>query len=555
MVNFNPFGLLNAIIAEFQHVKNPEAILGNVCNFIGGQDFSGSKISVRIELGTNIYANTDFKPGFVIETGTVQLPNGHKLVVEVHSNGNVKNITDSIGSVTSDLANVLATIISGFFIQYQLSELTFVHVERQKELSSINRTAQVLKTRTSLDDSLQEICSFLPEAMQYPSLAMARIRYGINVYISDGFAESEWAIRSYFEVPDGENGSIEIYYSNLPQDDSVDPFLPEEYDLVNNLAELISGTATKATLQKLLASNTERLKELKGINATSEILKSSVTLEDALKQLCVVLPDSWQYPEQTAVRIRYDKYIFTSPNFEETPWRMVQYFDAPGKKNQTIEVFYLQEFPEADEGPFLNEERQLLNNLANLIAGSATRDIFNQLQYENSERLKELKAINQTSYIIENGSSVNETLQNICHVLPQSWQYPEFTVARITFERKEYVSANFSETLWFQKENFVTIDNNKGSIEVFYTKAFPLAHEGPFLTEEETFAAVFQPASHRQVCLPRHDEVQGEAHLVRGHPVRCLCARKRRLLFRKVHGRNLSVQPFLFAPHNRCIVG
>ncbi len=168
----------------------------------------------------------------------------------------------------------------------------------------------------------------------------------------------------------------------------------------------------------------------------------------------------------------------------ETPWRMIQFFDAPGKKNQTIEVFYLKEFPEADEGPFLKEERNLLINLANLIAGFATRDLFNQLYYENTERLKELKAINQTSYYIEYGQSVHETLQNICSVLPQSWQYPEYTVARITFERKEYVSSNFRETQWSQKENFVTIDNNKGSIEIFYTKEFPLAHEGPFLTEE-----------------------------------------------------------------------
>jgi hypothetical protein len=175
---------------------------------------------------------------------------------------------------------------------------------------------------------------------------------------------------------------------------------------------------------------------------------------------------------------------FTSPNFMETPWRMIQFFDAPGKKNQTIEVFYLKEFPEADEGPFLKEERNLLINLANLIAGFATRDLFNQLYYENTERLKELKAINQTSYYIEYGQSVHETLQNICSVLPQSWQYPEYTVARITFERKEYVSSNFRETQWSQKENFVTIDNNKGSIEIFYTKEFPLAHEGPFLTEE-----------------------------------------------------------------------
>ena len=67
------------------------------------------------------------------------------------------------------------------------------------------------------------------------------------------------------------------------------------------------------------------------------------------------------------------------------------------EKKGSIEIFYLKEFPDADEGPFLKEERNLLVNLANLIAGSATRDVFNKLQHENTERLKELKAINQTT--------------------------------------------------------------------------------------------------------------------------------------------------------------
>ena len=107
---------------------------------------------------------------------------------------------------------------------------------------------------------------------------------------------------------------------------------------------------------------------------------------------------------------------------------MGQKFEAPGRKKGLIELFYLKEFPQADEGPFLKEERNLLINLANLIAGSATRDVFDQLQRENTERLKELKAINQTTQIIDEGKSVDETLMEICAILPKSWQYPKYTV-------------------------------------------------------------------------------------------------------------------------------
>ena len=163
---------------------------------------------------------------------------------------------------------------------------------------------------------------------------------------------------------------------------------------------------------------------------------------------------------------------------------MEQKFETPAKDKGCIEIFYLKQFPESYEGPFLKEERNLLYNLAILIAGSATRNEYNKLQYENSERLKELKAINHTSRIIEEGKSFEETLQEICSILPRSWQYPKFTVARIQFEGKSYLSENFQETHWFQNENFVTIDNKKGSVEIFYLKQFPKADEGPFLFEE-----------------------------------------------------------------------
>ena len=68
--------------------------------------------------------------------------------------------------------------------------------------------------------------------------------------------------------------------------------------------------------------------------------------------------------------------------------------------------------------------------------------------------------------------------------MPKSWQYPKYTAVRITYEGRHYVSREFNETPWVQRENFITIDNKKGSIEVFYLKEFPAEYEGPFLKEE-----------------------------------------------------------------------
>ncbi|MFO7878489.1 MAG: PEP/pyruvate-binding domain-containing protein [Bacteroidota bacterium] len=109
---------------------------------------------------------------------------------------------------------------------------------------------------------------------------------------------------------------------------------------------------------------------------------------------------------------------------------------------------------------------------------------LDELAYQNKERLKELACINQTSALIMSGKPVNEVFQQIVDILPDGWQYPEYTVARIRFDDKEFVSYNFKETEWQQKYEFTTINDKQGSVEIYYTKKFTRQDEGPFLKEE-----------------------------------------------------------------------
>ena len=109
---------------------------------------------------------------------------------------------------------------------------------------------------------------------------------------------------------------------------------------------------------------------------------------------------------------------------------------------------------------------------------------FEELKSETIERLKELSTINRTSAILKEGKSLKETLQNIVYILPDGWQYPEFTSARITYDNQEFRSRDFEISRWGQNQQFETFDNKTGSIEIYYTKKFPDADEGPFLKEE-----------------------------------------------------------------------
>lgn len=122
-------------------------------------------------------------------------------------------------------------------------------------------------------------------------------------------------------------------------------------------------------LQQFIAESRERLKELSAINQTTGLIKEGKSIEDTLKQLIFIIVKAYQYPEQTLVRITYDHERYTSADFNETRWVQNHIFETIDGCKGNIEVYYTVEFPVCDEGPFLEEERHMLNNIANLITG------------------------------------------------------------------------------------------------------------------------------------------------------------------------------------------
>jgi len=115
--------------------------------------------------------------------------------------------------------------------------------------------------------------------------------------------------------------------------------------------------------------------------------------------------------------------------------------------------------------------------------GILTQD-YNQSQLPIKERLKELALVNQIAGILKEKKSIDDTFQQIVVLLPKGWQHSEFTASRIIYDGTAYVSGNFKETAWLQNQIFFTADNKRGCIDIYYTKSFPEADEGPFLKEE-----------------------------------------------------------------------
>jgi hypothetical protein len=478
------YEILSAILKIFQSGLPENELFESICSIIP-EVYNAEKIYCKITFDNQEFKSVIFKETSWITKKTFELPNNKQGIIEIYFDDELIEEDPKKVFLKNDiLIEHISVLISGFFAKNELKVLSYEHNERKKEAKGIHLITQILEKGHSIESALQEICSFLPEAWQYPEYTAARVQYDGKTFTTINFRETPWTQIQTFETYEKKRGSLEIFYLKEFPTAEDGPFLKEERNLLDNLSALISGAASKEALKKLLYQNTERLKELKGLNQTSAILQENRSMEETLQMICTILPEAWQYPEFTCARITYEKKIFTSANFKETRWIQKQPFEAPNNKKGLIEIFYIKEFPKEDEGPFLKEERNLLINLANLIAGSATKDVFNKLLHENKERLKELKGINQTSLIIAENKTIEETLQAICNILPASYQYPQFTAALIRYGGKTYYSKRFKSTKWSQKEYFSTIDNRKGFIEVFYLKEFPFEYEGPFLKEE-----------------------------------------------------------------------
>ena len=113
---------------------------------------------------------------------------------------------------------------------------------------------------------------------------------------------------------------------------------------------------------------TDRLKEMNCLGTVSGLLNQEETsLDEGLRQAVKAIPPCWRFPEIACARIIVEGREIKTENFRETPWTQTSAIVSQGKRVGILEVGYLEERPGRDEGPFLNEERTLLDTLAGQI--------------------------------------------------------------------------------------------------------------------------------------------------------------------------------------------
>lgn len=112
----------------------------------------------------------------------------------------------------------------------------------------------------------------------------------------------------------------------------------------------------------------ERVKELDCLYGIAQVTqRPELSLEGMLAEIVGLLPPAWQYPELTEARILLDGRAYATPSFRETPWLQEAALNVGEKVRGKVQVAYGREMPVFDEGPFLREERNLIEEVAHQV--------------------------------------------------------------------------------------------------------------------------------------------------------------------------------------------
>ncbi|MEE9503735.1 MAG: helix-turn-helix transcriptional regulator [Thermodesulfobacteriota bacterium] len=160
----------------------------------------------------------------------------------------------------------------------------------------------------------------------------------------------------------------------------------------------------------------ERIKELNclyGISLLAERYGDSI--DDLLRNLVKILPPSWQYPEITCARIVFKGKTYKSHGFKVTKWRQSSRIFMYNEPVGEVEVLYLEGCPPEDEGPFLKEERVLIDAVAEQIGKIAMRIAAEHELHEINKQLTvERKALQETNAALRTVlTRIEEEKQNI----------------------------------------------------------------------------------------------------------------------------------------------
>jgi len=225
----------------------------------------------------------------------------------------------------------------------------------------------------------------------------------------------------------------------------------------------------------------ERIKELTTLYRAGLVLQREersiiVTLHDFVS----MLPGGWQYPDVTAACITLGEMQFITPGFVPGPYSQSSTFTTSDGTTGKIEVVYLEEKPEEDEGPFFAEERKLIDMLADMLRIYFTRR-------EAIEALQKSEANLHT--IFDNTDTVYALLDQNFQVIAYNQRAADFSKKELKKgfrvhdnildyfpgNRQEEVAGNFKKAMQGNSISYeISYPQADGKLNWYYVRMFPI---------------------------------------------------------------------------------
>jgi two-component system NtrC family sensor kinase len=139
-------------------------------------------------------------------------------------------------------------------------------------------------------------------------------------------------------------------------------FSKDQIEFYEGIAQMLGVSLVHRITQVKLR---ERVKELTCLYGISQwVERPGASQDEILQGIVDLLPPAWLYPEIASARIILDGRTFTSTHFQEGCHQQKAEIIANGDHRGIVEMTYSESRPEIDEGPFLKEERSLIDAVA-----------------------------------------------------------------------------------------------------------------------------------------------------------------------------------------------
>lgn len=161
-------------------------------------------------------------------------------------------------------------------------------------------------------------------------------------------------------------------------------------------------------LQININKASERIKKLNCFFGISRLVENrELNLNELIQGIVELIPSAMRYPETTCAKIALKGQEFRTDNFEETEWSINRHIAVGGKTVGFLDVYCLAKIPEGNVGPFLKEEKDLVDAIAERVGRIVERKKSQKALLESENRFRDLVEHSITGIsIIQDGQIV-----------------------------------------------------------------------------------------------------------------------------------------------------